>query len=455
MQSEPFNRHESDVSLGGTLFAQMLEHVVMHNADIISGHRIHATATGSDCDTADGAERDQLIAFLIAGLNGARSVDEIRDFTAIKLEPLAPDVKAVVDGELDRRRRFHVVDDWSPAPRRVWESVFLFGRRFEPLDYLGEPTVELRAREWFDQLHTLPDGGIRLSTGEQVHIRLTWSSYFGGVETASIPRLKREAAELMPTKIFEGREWAKKQELKGPDLDDDGYVLPEIIERQYAVSPLTGEAVFCYGTLGSASCKSDSGDPQSWRPVTDKAYTFITHWFLSRKEAENCLAQTALTLESVKASRQRTLQKKASNDGHKLAARNLQVRLMLLATAARLSDERKRSVEEALTELEPLLSRSKSSNIIRWTAGAELLFNRAMRETLADDQSAGAFVDGLFEYVLINSSEGENQDKAIALIDKLDSLHKNGNLRSLENRSATIEEVLVAVLLSTGENPGE
>lgn len=453
MQSELSTHHESGRSLGCMMAAQLLEQVITHNADIISGRRVHAEVVGADSDTSKETERAELVAFLLAGLSGAKSVDQITDFGALKLAPLPDDVRAVVDEELGHRRRFRSADHWTPPPRRVWESVFIFGRRFEPLDYLDEPTVELLAREWFDQLHALPDEGFRLSTGESVRIRLTWSSYFGGVEADSIPQLKREAANLMPTKVFEGREWAKKQELLPPALDDDSYILPEIIERQYAVSPLTGKPVFCYGTIGSASCKSDSGDPQPWRSAADKGHTFITHWFLSRQDAENCLAQTALILESIKAARQRSLQKKASTDGHKSAARRLQAKLKLLSKTVRLSDERKQAVEEALTELDPLLSRSKSSNVIRWTTGAELVFNRAVREALADDESAGAFVEGLFEHVLTNSPEGENQDAAIALIDELDSLHKNGKLRSLENRSARIEEVLVAVLRSTGEEP--
>lgn len=455
MQSELSTGHESGRSLGRMMSAQLLEQVITHNAGIISGRRIHAAVTGAGLDTSQEPERAELVSFLMAALSGAKSVDQITDFAALKLAPLPEDVKTVVDEELERRRRSRSTDHWMPAPRRVWESVFIFGRRFEPIDYLNEPTVELLAREWFDQLHALPDEGLRLSTGEAVRIRLTWSSYFGGVETDNIPHLKREAANLMPTKVFDGREWAKKQELAPPALDDDGYVLPEIIERQYAVSPLTGKPVFCYGTIGPASCKSDSGDPQPWRSTTDKGHIFITHWFLSREEAEKCLTQTALTLESIKAARQRSLQKKASTDGHKLAARRLQAKLKLLAAAVRLSEERRQAVEEALAELEPLLSRSKSSNVIRWTAGAEVVFNRAVREALLDDESAGAFVEGLFEYVLTNSPDGENQNVAINFIDRLDTLHKNGKLRSLENRSARIEEVLVAVLLSTGEEPSE
>jgi hypothetical protein len=335
---------------------------------------------------------------------------------------------------------------WRRSPRYIWESVILFGKRFDPLENCDTPTIELPAKQWFNSLHELPDDGIRLSTGELVTIRLHWSSYFGANETSDIPHLKREAESLMSTKMWDAKEWSKRQESQTPDLDDEGYELPSIIEQQYAVSPVTGLPALCYGALGPVSYKSDSGDNQAWRSPAESPYTFITHWFKSRDEAEQCLAQTAALLESVRVSRERSQQKKQSADGHKLIARQLQARLQLLVKAIRLQIERKEAIETTLLEIEPLLMRTKSSNVIRWSSAAESLLNRTVREAFADDESAGDFVEALFAYVLENSRTGERQDAAIALLDQLDALHKDGKLRSLENRSSRIDELFATVL---------
>jgi hypothetical protein len=347
---------------------------------------------------------------------------------------------------LDRERRA-LLAVWRAPAKHLWQSVFLFGVRFEPLDYRPTPVVELMAREWFDSLHKLPDEGIKLADGTDLTIRLNWSSYFGSIETSDIPELKKEASALISTKLWERSDWTNRQDLPPPDFDDEAYVVPEIIEHAYAVDPLTGQSVFGYGTIGTASFKSDSGDTKPWRSVGEGTQVFITHWFKSRDDAEKCRALTQGIVDSTRATRLKSAQKKLAGDSHKSAAIKLQAKLRLLASVVPLPQERHEQVTATIAELDPMLERAKSAPVIKWAAEAVPAINRLIRETMKSDESIVGTIDGFLTYVLENIADGEQQEEAVNAIARLEALHRKGQLAAaIENRAEKIDELLVAVL---------
>jgi hypothetical protein len=432
-------------SLGRLLVDQHVESVVFHNATILAELNRFQDIIGEPTDSYD--QRRTLAASLQALLKGARNVDEIADFGALKLPDNAPPIRERVEREkaLAAERRA-LLDVWRAPAKHVWESVFLFGTRFEPLNYCPTPVVELMAREWFDSLHMLPDDGIKLSDGTNLTIRLSWSSYFGSIETSDIRELKKEASTLISTKLWERSDWTKRQDLSPPDFDDEAYVVPDVTERAYAVDPLTGQSVSGYGTIGPASYKSDSGDTHPWRSTGEGSQIFITHWFKSRDGAEKCLALSQGIVDSTRAARLKSSQKKQAADSHKCAASKLQSKMRLLASVVLLSPERQEQVKATIDELDPMLERSKSAPVIKWTAEAVPVINRLIRESLKSDESITATVDGFFAYVMENIADSEQQEQAINAIDQLEALHRKGQLTAAENRTQKINDLLVIIL---------
>jgi hypothetical protein len=442
-------------SLGRLLVDQLLEQVVFHNANILAESNRFQEIIGEPIDSYH--QRMTLAASLQALLKGARNVDEITDFDALKLPENAANIKERVEKEnaLAAERRA-LLDVWRAPTKHLWESVFLFGVRFEPLNYRPTPVVELMAREWFDSLHLLPDEGIKLTDGTDLTIRLSWSSYFGSIETSEIRVLKREASALLSTKLWERSDWTKRQNLSPPDFDDEAYVVPDVIEHTYAVDPLTGQSVSGYGTIGTASYKSDSGDTKPWRSAGEGTQVFITHWFKSREDAERCRALSQGIVDSTRATRLKSAQKKQAADSHKGVASKLQAKMRLLAAVVPLPPERQEQVKRTLDELDPMLERSKSAPVIKWAAEAVPAINRLIRESLKSDESIVGTIDGSLTYVMEHIADGEQQDQAVNAVAELEALYRKGQLfAATENRAQKIDELLVAILTAMESASGD
>jgi hypothetical protein len=120
--------------------------------------------------------------------------------------------------------------------------------------------------------------------------------------------------------------------------------------------------------------------------------------------------------------------------------------MRLLATVVLLSPERQEQVKATLDELDPMLERSKSAPVIKWTAEAVPVLNWLIRESLKSDESIAATVDGFFAYVMENIADGEQQEQAINAIDQLEALHRKGQLTAAENRTQKIDDLLVVIL---------
>jgi hypothetical protein len=442
------------MSLDRLLTDRRIEQVIFHNATVLAELVRYQQITGDRAKSGD--QRSTLLASLEASLKGARSVDEIVDFDALKLPENAPHIKERVEQEkaLSAERQARL-DIWRAPAKHVYESIFLFGNRFEPLSHRPQPVVELSAREWFDSLHLLPDEGIRLSDGSIVTVRLTWSSYFGSIETSDMRELKAEASALLTTKQWERSEWTKKQELSPPDFDDENYVVPDVIERAYAVDPLTGQPVMAFGTIAPETYKSDSGGTGSWRGAADLHQSFVTHWFKSRDEAEKCRSLSQGIVDSTRAARLKSSQKKASADTHKGTASKLQAKLRLLASVAQLSAERLEEVNATIGELDPMLERSKSAPVIKWTADAIPVFHRLVREALKNDEAIATTVDRFFSFVMEKVSAGEHQDLAITAIDQFESFHRKGQLTAGENRTQKIDDLVSILLEAANKAPAD
>jgi hypothetical protein len=449
MQSQDENEAKC---LGKLLVDQLLELVVFHNANILAESNRFQEIIREPTDSYH--QRMTLAASLQASLKGARNVDEIVDFDGLKLPENAAHVMERVGKEKALAAERRTLLDVRMAPvKHLWQSVFLFGVRFEPLDYRATPVVELMAREWFDSLHKLPDEGIKLADGTDLTIRLSWSSYFGSIETSDIRLLKKEASALLSTKLWERSDWTKRQDLAPPDFDDEAYVVPDIIEYAYALDPLTGQPISGYGTIGPAPFKSDSGDTKPWRSAGEGSQVFITHWFKSRADAERCRALSQGIVDSTRATRLKSAQKKIAADSHKCAASRLQAKLRLLAAVVPLPPERHDQVKATIAELDPLLERSKSAPVIRWATEAVPAINRMIRESLKSDESIVGTIDGFLRYVMDNISDGEQQEEAVNAIAQLEALHGKGQLAAgVENRAQKIDELVVAILTCGKEN---
>jgi hypothetical protein len=211
---------------------------------------------------------------------------------------------------------------------------------------------------------------------------------------------------------------------------------------------MTGESVIGYGSVGTASYKSDSGDTKSWRSADEGTRVFITHWFKSRDDAEKCRSLSQGIVDSTRSARLKSAQKKQAADSHKDSASKLQAKMRLLSAVVPLPPERHEQVRAIINELDPMLERSKSAPVIKWAAEAVPTINRLIRESLRCDESIVGTIDGFLTYVMANIKDGEQQEQALDAIAELEALHRKGQLAAgVENRGQKIDELLVTILM--------
>ena len=292
--------------------------------------------------------REELLTWTRNALRGARRCAEVTNWDALRLPAL------------DRELTAKVVSD-NP------DAIELLGRTL-PVEYRdgADPRVSLKLEDCAadgNSWRELPDQGVRLPSGRQVAVQISYSYGYELCDTTVILLLKEKVREHLNRKVWEA--WSQP-EIPLPDHKVEGSEVP-FITAVYGRCVVTGEELSAFGTVYWDDYYS------RWKPV----------WKVISQEAEERRATAQAVLERFRAEARERMEREAAEAAGKLAKQT--------AHDLYYSDESRKVESELRSRLSERASAwylpSDSSELRQWTSETNVLIAEVKQAIAEAEQS--------------------------------------------------------------------
>jgi hypothetical protein len=325
----------------------------------------------------------EMLAFVKAALAGATSATTIADFKRLRLPALDAKVVAQVKNtsitSMMLLGEIHHID-YSDA-REPKISVYLEG-----------PSAHLIA--------DLDDQGIFLPDGRQISLQVHIGS--NSVHTSKdIPKLKRDLRDYVLNRVWDY--WTRPT-LPIPTVDEN-FSVPEIVETQWGICPVTREAMLAYGTIRGVGAQ------------------FETVWTRDRASAEETRSKAVTFLKVLRQEEADNIVRRRKRQEHADLADLLRSQLAVLAqdmamlptgdkTYVRVKDHLRLYVQTDF---------SKASAVMKWNEQARAIITSGNRTIVRDANVLAAVLNLLYD-TLAEAPSSSRQDDALRQIEELTAL---------------------------------
>jgi hypothetical protein len=325
----------------------------------------------------------EMLAFVKVALAGATSVTTIADFERLRLPALDGKVVAQVKNtsvtSMMLLGEIHHIDYSDAKAPRI--SVYLAG-----------PSAGLIA--------DLDDQGIFLPDGRQIALQVHVGPH--SVHTIKdIPKLKRDLRDYVLNRVWDC--WTR------PDLPipviDENFSVPEIVESQWGICPVTREAMIAYGTIRGVGAQ------------------FETVWTRDRDYAEEIRLKAVTFLKELRRQEADTIARRRKKQEYVDLADLLRLQLAVLAQDMAMlptGDKTYVRVKDHL-RLYVQTDSSEASAVMKWNEQAREIITSGNRAIVRDVNVLAAVLDLLYES-LVETPSGSRQDDALRQIEELTAL---------------------------------